>query len=260
MVRYISTSPFSAVNCASAVTRTQRGRETLRRVGSLSGGVLDCLFPRVCVGCGKIGDYICARCAAHLPVLDGPLCPRCGQPQVSGMLCPSCAAKLSPVSSIRSVFRFDGAVRNAVHELKYHNLRAIAPTLAAYLTEYARQREVVADVIVPVPLHPQRLRRRGYNQSGLLARALAESLATPVFMNSLKRSGVQASQARTSTMTERLRNVAGAFTCADASFSDKRILLIDDVCTTGATLEACAVALRAAGASDVFGLTVAREV
>ena len=260
MVRYISTSPFSAVNCASAVTRAQRNRETLRRVGSLCGGVLDCLFPRVCVGCGKIGDYICARCAVHLPVLEGPLCPRCGQPQTSEILCPSCAAKLSPVSSIRSVFRFEGVVRNAVYELKYHNLRAIAPTLAAYLTEYARQREVVADVIVPVPLHPQRRRRRGYNQSELLARALAQSLAAPVSINSLKRTGGQASQVRTRSMAERLRNVADAFTCTDASFSDKRILLIDDVCTTGATLEACAVALRSAGASDVLGLTVAREV
>ena len=151
-------------------------------------------------------------------------------------------------------------MRSAIHELKYHNLRAIAPTLAAYMAGYARERKVAADVVVPVPLHPQRTRRRGYNQAELLARALAQSQDAPVATSSLRRTGGQTSQVRTRSMTERRKNVADAFTCTDASFSGKRILLIDDVCTTGATLEACAVALRSAGASDVFGLTAAREV
>ena len=222
--------------------------------------MLDCLFPRICVGCGRIGEYICAECAAHLPFLYGPLCPHCGQPQASGMLCSSCASTLSSLSSVRSIFRFEGTVRNAVHALKYHNLRAIAPTLAANLAGDATEITAMADLLVPVPLHPQRERLRGYNQSELLAREVGVVTGVPLSARSLRRNKASVSQARSRNLEERRRNVADAFTCADESVSDKRILLIDDVCTTGATLEACAAALRAAGASAVSGLTVAREV
>ena len=260
MVRYTSTSPFSPENCASEITRTLRVNDILRGVGSATSRALDFLFPRICVGCGRIGDYICVTCAAHMPLLHGPICPHCGQPQASGILCPLCAGQLSSISSIRSVFRFEGIVRAAIHELKYRNLRAIVPTLAAYLGAYALENGTLADFVVPVPLHPQRQRRRGYNQAELLARELGYAQGTPAAVSSLKRTGGGASQVRTGSMSERRRNVADAFTCMDASFSGKRILLVDDVCTTGATLEACAVALRAAGASDVYGLTVAREV
>jgi ComF family protein len=207
-----------------------------------------------------MGYYLCVQCAARLPVLQGPLCPHCGQPQSSGILCPSCAAKPSAMSSIRSTFRFEGAVRQAIHELKYRNLRAIAPTLATYLVAHLSQGTDVHDVVVPVPLHPQRMRLRGYNQAELLAREIGTAQGLLVSACSLRRTRAGASQARTSDMRERQRNVVDAFTCTDASISGKRILLIDDVCTTGATLEACAAALRAAGASDVSGLTVAREV
>ena len=151
-------------------------------------------------------------------------------------------------------------MRHAIHELKYHNLRAIAPTLAAYLVAYASETNTVCDLIVPVPLHPQRKHRRGYNQAQLLAHEIGEATGMPLSIRSLRRTKAGTSQARTGSMSERRRNVADAFSCTDASISGKRILLIDDVCTTGATLEACAVALCAAGASDVSGLTVAREV
>lgn len=176
------------------------------------------------------------------------------------MLCPACASRLSPITSICSAFRFEGVVRNAIHELKYRNLRAIAPTLASYLVTLSRQNALTADFIVPVPLHPSRRRNRGYNQAELLALALARSQATPVNTSSLKRTGQHTSQVRTKGVDDRRRNVANAFACADESFSGKRILLVDDVFTTGATLEACAAALRSAGAVEVFGLTVAREV
>jgi len=115
-------------------------------------------------------------------------------------------------------------------------------------------------MIVPVPLHPSRRRRRGYNQAELLAVALGRELGTPVNPGALVRTGGETSQARTHDVKERRRNVSSAFVCTDESCVDKRILIVDDVCTTGATLEACATALRSAGAAEVFGLTVAREV
>jgi competence protein ComFC len=248
------------VNCACAITRTLRVRPILRRVSGAKSRVLDLLFPRICIGCGGIGDYICVNCVAHLPLLDGPLCPHCGQPQASGILCPSCAGQTSSINSIRSAFRFEGVVRAAIHELKYRNLRAIAPTLATYLNACVLKTGTVADFIVPVPLHSKRQRRRGYNQAELLAHELGHAQGTPAVVSSLVRTGGEASQVHTGSMSDRRQNVARAFTCTDASFSGKRILLVDDVCTTGATLEACAVALRSAGAAEIYGLTVAREV
>jgi len=164
------------------------------------------------------------------------------------------------VSIIRSVFRFEGVVRSAIHELKYRNVRAIAPTLSSYLAAFAVEHEISADVIVPVPLHPARQRRRGYNQAELLARGLAETVGAPVAPSAVIRSGEATSQVSTRDINERRSNVATAFTCIDESLSGKRILMVDDVCTTGATLEACATALHAVGALDVCGLTVAREV
>lgn len=151
-------------------------------------------------------------------------------------------------------------MRHAIHELKYRNLRAIAPTLAGYLNEYLVGWAVDFDFLIPVPLHKRRLRERGYNQAELLARALSQKTSVPVVTNCLWRSGGETSQVHSANAEERYRNVTGAFTCTGESLSGKRIMLIDDVCTTGATLEACAAALRSVGAQDVFGLTVAREV
>ncbi|MBN1152269.1 MAG: ComF family protein [Dehalococcoidia bacterium] len=176
------------------------------------------------------------------------------------MLCSSCASRESPVSSVRSVFRFEGVARNAIHELKYRNLRAIAPTLAAYLDDYLTRNPVEFDVVVPVPLHSKRLRTRGYNQAELLSRALARRKGIPLNTRSLHRTGGGTSQVRSTSAGERRHNVSDAFTCIDESLSGKRILLIDDVCTTGATLEACAATLRSTGVREVYGLTVAREV
>jgi competence protein ComFC len=259
-VKSTSTSPFSAENCAPAAIRPGLVKDVLRRAGSVNRLALDCLFPRICVGCGRIGEYLCVECSARLPVLHGPLCPHCGQPQSSGIICPSCAGKPSALSSVRSVFRFEGTVRHAIHELKYRNLRAIAPTLATYLTEHVSTLTTTYDVVIPVPLHPKRLNRRGYNQAELLAREIAEARGVSLSASALRRTRAGESQARTGSMSERHQNVMGAFACTDTSMSGKQVLLIDDVCTTGATLEACAAALRAAGASTVSGLTVAREV
>jgi competence protein ComFC len=167
---------------------------------------------------------------------------------------------MSAISVIRSPLRFEGAARRAIHELKYHNLRAIAPTLAAYLVRTLRDTGYKPDLIVPVPLHPARARRRGYNQSLLLAREVGRATCTPVSSDALARVREGTSQVHTTSVEARRQNVSGAFACNDASVSGRRILVVDDVCTTGATLESCAATLRSAGAIDVQGLTVAREV
>ena len=132
--------------------------------------------------------------------------------------------------------------------------------MAKLLQDYLTTSPMPGEVLVPVPLHQKRLRERGYNQSSLLAQELGKLINLPVVDNYLFRQRHAPPQARTSTVEERQSNVADAFTCRDQRLQGKQVLLIDDVSTSGATLNACAAALKAIGATSVWGLTLAREV
>ncbi len=232
----------------------------LPKVVRLKGTALDLLFPKWCIGCGREGDFICHSCRRSLPRITPPVCPRCGRPQPSGVLCPGCVNWQAEIDGIRSPFIFDGVMRQAIHQLKYQNLRALAAPLAQMLQDYLIDNPVPAEVLVPVPLHPKRLRERGYNQSSLMARELGKLTNLAVIDGCLIRQRHAPPQARTSNVDERRSNIAGAFTCCDQRLRDKRVLLIDDVSTSGATLDACAAAVKAAGAASVWGLVVAREI
>lgn len=174
-------------------------------------------------------------------------------------LCRRCRQAPLQIDGIRSVLYFDGALRAAIHALKYRRAREIADVLGEMMGDYWRAHPLPADVIVPVPLHPSRQRVRGYNQSELLARKLAQAAELPVRDDLLMRVRATAPQVELGA-EERRENVRGAFRCQDESAAGLRILLIDDVCTTGATLEACSQALRAGGADSVWALTLARAL
>ena len=232
----------------------------LPQLVKLKGMALDLLFPQRCVGCEREGDFICSSCRRVLPRIIPPLCPRCGRPQPSGILCPSCVSGQANIDGIRSPFRFDGVMRQAIHQLKYRNVRALVVPLAKLLDDYLTTNPVAGEILVPVPLHQKRLRERGYNQSSLLAQELGKLTSLPVADDCLIRLRHAPSQARTPTVAERRSNVAGAFTCHDHRLQGSQVLLIDDVSTSGATLDACAAALKAAGASSVWGLVLAREI
>jgi ComF family protein len=175
-------------------------------------------------------------------------------------LCQSCVTWQPSIDGIRSPFRFDGVIRQAIHQLKYQNLRALAQPLARLLSDYLTLNPVPADVLIPVPLHPKRQRERGYNQSELLARELEGMVQLPLAGDCLLRQRNTPPQARTTSVEERKRNIANAFTCPDNKIRNLRVLLIDDVSTSGATLDAAAEALKTGGASSVWGLTLAREI
>jgi ComF family protein len=151
-------------------------------------------------------------------------------------------------------------IRDAVHELKYNNLSALAPLLAVLLNEYTAQNTLPGDVLVPVPVHPKKLRERGYNQSTLLARELGKLKGLPVESDCLIRQKYAPSQARSAGIDERRRNVADAFICRDGRLERKKVILIDDVSTSGATLNACARVVKASGAAKVRGLVIALEL
>jgi ComF family protein len=132
--------------------------------------------------------------------------------------------------------------------------------MAGYLQQYLLTDPIPFDALVPVPVHQNRIKQRGYNQSQLIAEHLGKLLKVPVEMNCLVRTRNSLPQARSTSLEQRKKNVQGAFSCAAAGNSYKNILLIDDVCTSGATLEACATALKNSGFQSVWGLTVAREI
>ncbi|MFC1993527.1 ComF family protein [Chloroflexota bacterium] len=226
----------------------------------IKGAALDLLFPQWCIGCGKEGAFLCHSCLRSLPRILPPLCPKCGRPQSSGILCPGCVGWQAEIDGIRSQFQFDGVIRQAIHQLKYRNLRALAVPLAELLNDYLISNPVPGDTLVPVPLHQKRLRERGYNQSSLLAKELGKLTGLPVLDDCLIRQRHALPQAKTSTVDERRSNVADAFACRNNKIQDKRVLLIDDVFTSGATFDACATALKAAGAISVWGLALAREI
>ena len=232
----------------------------LAQLARLKGAALDILFPPYCVGCGKEGAFICLACGRALPRITPPICPRCGRPQPGGILCPDCAGWQAAIDGIRSPFRFEGAMREAIHQLKYHNLRALAAPLASMLQEYLNASPLDVDVLVPVPLHRKRLRERGYNQAGLLAQGLGRLMNMPVIDDVLVRRRYTSPQARTASAEEWRLNIADAFACLDGRLQDRKVLLLDDVATSGVTLDACAGVLKANGAASVWGLVMAREI
>ena len=234
---------------------------TLSRVaGRVASAAVDLLFPKRCVSCDREGDFLCQECREGLPRLEPPFCFLCSQPgRLIMKLCPRCWERPVEIDGIRAPYRMEGGIREAVHALKYQNVRAVAPTLGELLALFIVESGLSVDVLVPVPLHPRRERIRGYNQSLLLARETGKVVGLPVEEKALRRLRPTPSQARSASQEERRANVEGAFAAETALVRDRKVLVIDDVCTTGATLEACAIALKQAGATSVWGLSLARE-
>ncbi len=226
----------------------------------LAGVLVDLLFPRCCVACGAEGAFLCAGCRTGLEPLDPPWCPRCGRPAADGRPCDACRGRGSSLAGIRSGFAYRGPIRQAVIQFKYRGVRAMSAELAALLHQRLQAHPVPFTAIVPVPLFRDRLRERGYNQAALLARDLARLTGVPSLPNAITRTRSTPPQVRQPSRSRRLENLAGAFRGDQPMAAGQELLLVDDVCTTGATLESCARALRDAGARSVWGLTLAREL
>ncbi len=187
-----------------------------------------------------------------------PICDHCGQGIDSGVLCANCRSSTSAIGGLRAAAYLDGPLRQAVHAFKYNGVRDLAGPLGEILYGAYARYTPPADILIPVPLHAGRLNWRGFNQSLLLAEELAARSGLPVTSQGLVRTRETASQVGLSA-ADRRKNVDGAFAWRGPSIAGQRVLLIDDVCTTGATMEACAAALYAVQAASVWGLALARE-
>lgn len=220
--------------------------------------LLDLILPRRCAGCGRLGTWLCPACASRLPCVEPPICRTCGAPTAGLDVCTGCWQEPRRVDGIRAPYYFEGALRSMTHRFKYRHAQHLAEPLGLLIARYLDARPVpLADALVPVPLHLNRLRERGYNQSMLLARVVAAQTSLPVAEDCLERvrdtppqMGLPAHQ--------RMANVRGAFATRGKSLAGTRVLLIDDVCTTGATFEACAAALKRSGVKEVWAVALAR--
>jgi len=193
-----------------------------------------------------------------MALITPPVCQCCGTP-ISNSHCKECAHNpLHAIDGIRSASYFeDNPIRSAIHFLKYRDHKAVASILGQILADTYCSYQLQADVIVPVPLHLSRYKERGYNQCELLVKQLAVNLDLPINTTTLRRTRMTKSQ-MTLGISERHQNVKEAFACQDDRLAGRQVLLIDDVCTTGSTLDACAATLKVSGVTSVWGLTLAR--
>lgn len=230
---------------------------------------LDILLPPQCLACGGLVEsqgLLCPSCWEGINFLGDPCCAICGTPfefeAFGGAMCGACLREPPPYRRARSVFAYDENSSKLVLAFKHGDRTDAAPAYGRWLARAGGDLIGEADVIVPVPLHWMRLFRRKYNQAALLAGALGGLVGRPVAPNLLVRCRRTPSQGKLSPSARR-KNVAGAFALrpsAKAAFSGKKVLLIDDVLTTGATAVACTKTLLKGGAASVDILTLARVI
>ena len=221
------------------------------------GRLLDLLLPPRCGGCGAVGSWLCHRCRRRIRRPAEPLCGRCGRELEFARSECGCGRSLRSLSRLRSACLYEGPLEHAIHRFKYEGWRALDRSLGGLLADTCAVEAAPAALVVAVPLHPARARRRGYNQSELLARELRRRFALGAPDGELVRVRDTPPQVGLDRVRRRL-NVADAFAWRGPPLSGAPVLLVDDVATTGATLEECARALRVGGSGSVTGLTLAR--
>ena len=246
-------------------------RRLAQSLGGLASSFLHLCLPRSCAGCRKVWlspgqGHWCGDCFKALPWIQSPRCVKCGRPFLKSAptadhYCGDCLLSSLPFDTARSATLYTGVVRERIHQLKFGGQLHWVPPLVELLSEaILKEGPLHAETVIPVPLHVKRLRQRGFNQSGLMAKMLGRSIRLPVHFGALIRKNWTEPQTRLNR-EDRLTNVKGAFTVKDRSVVEGRsVLLIDDVLTTGTTVTECARVLKKAGAAQVHILTVARAL
>lgn len=249
----------------------KNGAEAFRKLAELARGAFELVLPPTCGACGTPTDptaVLCPACDRQLERIATSACQLCQEmaPQADSHLCAGCGISDSPLTACVAAVRFDGAGAEWIHRFKYpkKGLRGLDPAPTSVVGAMLREAAVRAcgprpDLVVPVPLHPRRLRSRGFNPAAQIARSLAREFEIPFDAVALCRTRDTPSQTDLDRR-ERRRNVRGAFRSRRGRLVPERIWLVDDVVTTTSTLAEAAIALRAAGAREVIGICAARAL
>ena len=234
-------------------------------------GIADLIFPPRCITCDTLLEQrgplpLCPSCREKIRFIHSPLCPRCGLPfpaaEGEDHLCGDCITVEKPYAVARAVGEYEETLLTAIHRFKYRGRAGIGGILGGIMADFAAGiwDMKIFDLIVPVPLHRRRLRERGFNQAVILAREISKRFDIPLDFISLRREAFTPPQVGLGR-EERSANVRGAFSAKHAErIAGRRILLVDDVYTTGSTLEECTRTLIRAKAESVAVLTLARAV
>ena len=244
---------FAAIQDSKIVSAACTARDALT----------DSLFPRCCPVCGEIvsppGWQVCRDCFPKLLFVEPPVCMKCGKSveDAAEAFCHDCAAGGKSFEYGVALLNYDDVMQRAVTRIKYGNRREYIRPFAALLEErYGKElRRLGADCMIPVPVHPSRLKTRGFNQAELLARELSPYLGIPVRPEFLSRTRKTEAQ-KELTPDERVRNLSRAFTADLMGEKINTVILADDIYTTGSTVEACSRALRAAGVSRIYYVSI----
>lgn len=238
-------------------------------LAALARRAVDLLFPPACPGCGRMAaghGALCPDCWRDIAFIERPYCEVLGVPFSHdlgpGILSAEAIANPPDFDRLRSVCAFNGTARNLVHALKYRDRTELSPMLALWMARAGKELLADCDVLVPVPLHRYRLMSRKFNQAAELALALSRLTDKPMLADAIRRTRHTKHQVGLGR-TGRAENVRGAFRITErgkAEIAGRRIVIIDDVYTTGATVSAMARAARRAGASDIAVLTFARAL
>ena len=226
-------------------------------------GITDVLFPVFCICCKKEGTLLCEPCREKIPVLGVFLCPRCGEDTPQGITCLGCASKVLVHQHVAlAPYEKGSVIESLIENCKYTYSPDVNESFDILIQKFFNEFPHVLskiECIVPVPLHKKRYAERGFNQSEILARILGKILQVPV-EHAIKRTRYTHQQA-TLSKQERVSNVADAFECVHAeALTGKHIVLVDDVYTTGSTLQSCAEAAKQALPASISGFSFARAL
>ncbi len=213
--------------------------------------ILDIIFPKRCVGCGRIGKYFCVACRAKIRIIHSNerICPTCGRLALDGITHPYCRTRYG-IDGLTSFFHYEGVVQKAIKAIKYRMVSDVAEEFVSLLSipEFKNY------VLIPIPLHSKRYRERGFNQAEVFGNLIAKRLNITARTDILRRTRATVPQAEIKEKNKRLDNMKNSFV---SSKIRGNIVLFDDVTTTGATLRNAADALKRAGAHHVWAMTIA---
>lgn len=220
----------------------------------------DWLYPPVCAGCGRSGERFCADCLSQVEVIQGSLCAFCGRKIDDGRsVCAQCSTLEVYFDSAASWAVYGGVLREAIHALKYRQNIGLGEYFSSFLISSLRPNNWAFDLVIPVPISHEHLKERSYNQSALLSRPIAANFQVEHSTKALRRNKDTGTQVnRTKFERDELRK--DAFSANPAKLKKRKVLLVDDIITTGSTINHCAKALKEAGASQVVAFSIAKTL